>query len=61
MEVYAREGLRTLLVTCSDLDGDWFLAWDKRCGRRCRVALVVVVVVVVMAVFHRHPHSLVPS
>lgn len=33
MEVYAREGLRTLLVACSDLDGDWFLAWDKRCQR----------------------------
>ncbi|CAN0475586.1 unnamed protein product, partial [Scytosiphon promiscuus] len=30
MEVYAREGLRTLLVTCADLDGDWFAAWDKR-------------------------------
>ncbi|CAM9921143.1 unnamed protein product, partial [Ectocarpus fasciculatus] len=30
METYAREGLRTLLVTCADLDGDWFRAWDKR-------------------------------
>ncbi|CAM9874780.1 unnamed protein product, partial [Ectocarpus sp. 4 AP-2014] len=29
-EVYAREGLRTLLVSCSNLHGDWFLAWDKR-------------------------------
>lgn len=33
MERYAREGLRTLLVTSADLELDWFLAWDKRCVR----------------------------
>lgn len=31
MEIYAREGLRTLLVASADLEADWFAEWDKRC------------------------------
>lgn len=30
MERFAREGLRTLLVTSADLDQAWFTVWDRR-------------------------------